>query len=675
MNFNALSRNSLKTRVTLFSLVIFLLSIWSLSFYASQTLHRDMQRVLGEQQTSTATLVAFEINHELSDRLDALDKVAAGFNAAAMADPALLQATLMQRPVFQDLFNGGTFITGMDGVAIASVPASAQRLGINYIDRDYITAALQEGKRSVGRPFIGKALKTPGIGMAAPIRDAQGKVIGAVAGVTNLGQLNFLDELMENRYGQTGGFVLVAPQYRLIVSATEKKRIMEALPAPGINPMIDRHLRGDYTTVVDRNPQGVEALTAVAPIPHAGWYLVVSLPTDEAFSPLRAMQWRLLLATFFLTLIAGGLTWWMLKRQLAPVLAASNALAAASDSNQAWRPLPVSRKDEVGRLISGFNRLLAELGQREALLTQVLNTSSVAIFLLDLEGRISQANDRMTGMFGYSGRELIGVDYADLVDPQEREDAQQNMLELLANTMPAAELDRLYRRRNQTQFWGHLSATRFIDAEGKTQGLIGVIVDITDRKRTEEVVRQLAYYDPLTTLANRLLLRDRLTQAMLASKRHGRHAALIFLDLDNFKALNDTHGHGAGDSLLIEAAQRLKRCVREVDTVARFGGDEFVVLIDELSTDRAQAQGQVDALAGKILKLLAEPYAVRLAADETHPARDIKHRCTASIGAALFLGQDLSTEEVVKRADIAMYQAKEAGGNRLRFYGDDNAPE
>jgi diguanylate cyclase (GGDEF)-like protein/PAS domain S-box-containing protein len=675
MNFNAFSRNSLKTRVTLFSLVIFLFSIWSLTFYATQTLRRDMQRVLGEQQSSTATLVAFEINHELADRLDALDKVAAGFNLAALGNPALLQANLMQRPVFQDLFNGGSFITGIDGIAIASVPASAQRLGIDYSDRDYIAAALKEGKRTVGRPLIGKALNAPVIGMASPIRDDQGKVIGAVAGVTNLGAANFLDELMENHYGQTGGFVLVAPQYRLIVSATDKQRIMEPLPAPGINAMVDRHVRGDFTTIIGKNPQGVEALTSTTPIPHAGWYLAVSLPTEEAFSPLRAMQLRLLAATFFLTLIAAGLTWWMLKRQLAPVLAASKALAAATDSNQAWTPLPVARKDEVGRLIGGFNRLLAELGQREALLTQVLNTSSVAIFLVDMQGRISQANQRMNEMFGYAGRDLIGVEYADLVDPKEREIAGRNLAGVLANTIPTLELDRLYQRRDQTKFWGHLSATRFIDADATVQGLIGVIVDITDRKHSEEVVRQLAYYDPLTTLANRLLLRDRLTQAMLAGKRSGRHAALIFLDLDNFKALNDTHGHGAGDSLLVEAARRVKRCVREVDTVARFGGDEFVVLIDELSTDRAQAQSQTASLAGKILKLLAEPYGLRLAADESRAAQDIEHRCTASIGAALFLGQELSTEEVVKRADIAMYQAKEAGGNRVRFYGEDSKPE
>lgn len=187
-------------------------------------------------------------------------------------------------------------------------------------------------------------------------------------------------------------------------------------------------------------------------------------------------------------------------------------------------------------------------------------------------------------------------------------------------------------------------------------------------KQMEEVVRRLAYYDSLTGLANRLLLGDRLTQAMLAGKRNGRFGALLFMDLDNFKSLNDTQGHGAGDLLLIEVARRLKSLVREIDTVARFGGDEFVVLLQDLDPDNAKAKGHVALLAEKIRSLLAEPYLLSLAADATQPARGIEHRCTASIGVALFLDMSVSEEDVIKRADIAMYQAKEEGRSRVRFF-------
>jgi diguanylate cyclase (GGDEF)-like protein/PAS domain S-box-containing protein len=670
MTFTAFSRNSLKTRVTMFTLLIFLISIWSLSFYASRILHENMRQLLGEQQSSTLKLVADATNHELRDRLEALEKVAAGFNPALLGNPAALQNNLDQRPVFQELFNGGVFVTGVDGVALVTEPVSLQRRGISFLDRDYVADTLQNGKSTIGLPIMGKLLSVPVFGMAAPIRDARGKVIGVLAGVTNLAEPNFLGALVGNRYGTTGGYVLLAPQQRVIVVATDKSLVMQPLPAAGVSPLVDSHVRGETSPLIGRNAQGVEVLSSVAPIPVAGWGLVLSLPTDDAFAPIRAMQWRLLLATVLLTLLAGGLTWWMLKRQLAPLLAASDALATAADNRQEWQPLPIVRKDEIGNLIRGFNRLQTELGQREALLQKVLDTSSVAIFLIDPQGRITQANHRMAEMFGYSVQSLLELEYVALVDPAERAAVRQQKGELLRGAIPPLNLDRMYWRSDHSQFWGHLTATRFVDAQGQDCGILGVIVDITERKRTEEIVRQLAYYDPLTNLANRLLLRDRLTQAMLASKRTGRHCALMFLDLDNFKLLNDTHGHGAGDLLLIEVAARLKRCIREVDTVARFGGDEFVVLLMDLPHDKALAQEHAALLAEKIRSMLAAPYVLRLAADASRAAQTIEHRCTASIGVLLFLGLAFSEEEGIKRADIAMYQAKEAGRDSVRFYDD-----
>lgn len=668
MNFNAFRRNSLKTRVTLFTLLIFLISIWSLAFYASRMLHEDMTQVLGEQQSATLKLVAKATTHDLTERLEALEMVAAGFDPALLANPAALQQNLDRRPVFRELFNGGVFVTGRDGVAIASEPAS--RRGVSYLDRDYVADPLRLVKPTIGQPVLGRVLGAPVVGMGAPIRDSQGHVIGVIAGVTSLAAPNFLANLVGNRYGRGGGYVLMVPRLRLVVAATDKSLVMQPLPEPGVSALVDNHVRGDSRTVVGTNAQGVEVLSSMLPIPVADWALVVSMPADEAFAPIRTMQLRLLLATFFVTLLAGGLTWWMLKRQLAPMLAASDALAAVNEARQAWQPLPVARKDEIGNLIRGFNRLQAELGQREALLQQVLDTSSVAIFLVDVRGRITQANHRMAEMFAYSVQSLLELDYVALVDPRERDAVRQQKGELLRGSIPTLNLDRMYWRSDQSKFWGHLTATRFVDADGQDRGILGVIVDITERKHSEEIVRQLAYYDPLTNLANRLLLRDRITQAMLASQRSGRHGALMFLDLDNFKSLNDSYGHGAGDLLLREVAARLRSCVRGVDAVARFGGDEFVVLLMDLSQDRAQAQEQATRLAQKIRALLAEPYRLHLLSDASRAAQDITHHCSASIGVALFLGLTFSEEEGIKRADIAMYRAKAAGRNAVRFYSE-----
>jgi diguanylate cyclase (GGDEF)-like protein/PAS domain S-box-containing protein len=209
------------------------------------------------------------------------------------------------------------------------------------------------------------------------------------------------------------------------------------------------------------------------------------------------------------------------------------------------------------------------------------------------------------------------------------------------------------------------------DERGNIIGLLPTAVDITARKQAEEEVRRLASHDTLTKLPNRRLLNDRLDQTLAASKRSGRYAALLFLDLDNFKPLNDKHGHAVGDLLLVEAAQRLKNCVRETDTVARVGGDEFVVLLSELDLDKTESTTQALNVAEKILTSLSESYRLAIRNEEKADVI-VDHLCTTSIGAAVFNSQDESTDDIIRWADLAMYQAKKAGRNSIRFH--DSSP-
>jgi diguanylate cyclase (GGDEF)-like protein len=183
----------------------------------------------------------------------------------------------------------------------------------------------------------------------------------------------------------------------------------------------------------------------------------------------------------------------------------------------------------------------------------------------------------------------------------------------------------------------------------------------------EEQARQLAFHDSLTKLPNRRLLNDRLRQTMSASKRNGCYGALMFLDLDNFKPLNDTHGHGVGDLLLIEVANRLRASVRETDTVARFGGDEFVVMLGDLSASHAESVTQAQTVAEKIRLILSTSYRLPIA----QPGKAdtfVEHYCTVSIGVTLFINNNTSGDDIIKGADTAMYQAKESGRNAVRFF-------
>ncbi|MDO9151993.1 MAG: GGDEF domain-containing protein, partial [Methylotenera sp.] len=203
------------------------------------------------------------------------------------------------------------------------------------------------------------------------------------------------------------------------------------------------------------------------------------------------------------------------------------------------------------------------------------------------------------------------------------------------------------------------------DESGKLLYLQGHNLDITDRKKLEDEVRQLAFYDALTKLPNRRLLKDRLSQTMASSKRNSRYCALMFLDLDNFKPINDTYGHAIGDALLIEVADRIKSCVRQVDTVSRFGGDEFIVLLNTLTTNKEKSIQQASRIAEKIRKALLTPYLLSLNNGDTKTK--IEHLCSASIGVVVFINHESNEDEILKRADDAMYAAKSAGRNQIKL--------
>lgn len=235
----------------------------------------------------------------------------------------------------------------------------------------------------------------------------------------------------------------------------------------------------------------------------------------------------------------------------------------------------------------------------------------------------------------------------------------------------ASMIEKVMHRLDGTPITAEVKATPI-----RYEGMPAVLValrDVTERKKLEDQVRAMAFHDALTGLPNRRLLCDRLSLTMAACRRTGRHAALMFVDLDNFKLANDAHGHQAGDLLLLEAARRLSGCVREVDTIARFGGDEFVVLLSDLRTERAQASAQVAPIADKVRLALQEPY--RIEVEQQGVSRVItENRISASIGVVMFGDNAMTQDEILGLADAAMYRAKDAGRNTVCFHDAAHAP-
>jgi diguanylate cyclase (GGDEF)-like protein/PAS domain S-box-containing protein len=416
-----------------------------------------------------------------------------------------------------------------------------------------------------------------------------------------------------------------------------------------------------------------------------------------------------------------------------------------------------------------------DLAARKILLKQILDTASVAIFLVDMTGHITQANRRMAEMFRWSTQELEGKEYVELVDPSEQAMGRQKMLALLNSQASSVDLDRNYRRADGSQFWGHLSGKRFYDADGQELGLIGVIADITDRKHAEENLKlaasvftharegititdasgtivevndtftqitgysreealgqnprilqsdrqtpefyaamwqdiaskghwygevwnrrkngevyaemltisavrdatgktqnyvalfsditsmkehqsqleHVAHYDALTGLPNRLLLSDRLQQAILQSHRRGQSLAVAYLDLDGFKAVNDTYGHGHGDELLVALTERMKAALCDGDTLARVGGDEFVAILVDL-----ERVNDGDIVLQRLLKAIGDQLVVN----------NVVMQVSASIGVTLYPQDGGDADLLIRHADQAMYAAKQAGKNRYHLF-------
>ena len=325
-------------------------------------------------------------------------------------------------------------------------------------------------------------------------------------------------------------------------------------------------------------------------------------------------------------------------------------------------PMYVSPKDvmlEDGPLTYGFLMDFTERKRAEADLRVAAAAfeSQESLMITDPEGVILRVNKAFSETTGYSTEEIVGQTPRLLKSGRHDAMFYRAMWETLHRT-GAWQGEIWDRRKNGEVYPKWLSISAVKGDDGRVTHYVGSHVDITERKASEEKIQHLAFYDHLTDLPNRLLLLDRLQQVLVSSVRTNRRGALLFIDLDNFKNLNDTLGHDMGDLLLKQVTQRLASCIREGDTVSRLGGDEFVVMLIDLSGQPIESAAQAEAIGEKILAALSEPYQL----DKN------TYRCTASIGVTLFGGNEQATDELMKQADIAMYQAKKSGRNALRFF-------
>ncbi|MFA5081102.1 MAG: PAS domain S-box protein [Hydrogenophilaceae bacterium] len=348
-----------------------------------------------------------------------------------------------------------------------------------------------------------------------------------------------------------------------------------------------------------------------------------------------------------------------------------NILNYRKDGSTFWNELTISPvRDEQGQLTHfvGITRDITERKHSEDALriAAVAFESQEGMVITDADSVILKVNRAFTEATGYTAEEAVGRTPRLFKSGRHGADFYAGMWDSIKRT-GCWQGEVWDRRKNGEIYPKWLTVTAVKSDDGTVTHYVGTQTDISARKAAEDEIKNMAFYDPLTQLPNRRLLSDRLSQALAASQRSGRYGALMFLDLDNFKPLNDTHGHVVGDFLLIDAANRLSNCVREMDTVARFGGDEFVVMLQDLHADKAESTSQAKIVAEKIRIALSEPYRLTTRQEGKGEAT-IEHHCTASIGVALFIDHETDQKDILNWADAAMFAAKEAGRNLIRFY-------
>ncbi|MBV8665752.1 MAG: EAL domain-containing protein [Burkholderiaceae bacterium] len=318
--------------------------------------------------------------------------------------------------------------------------------------------------------------------------------------------------------------------------------------------------------------------------------------------------------------------------------------AIALDNAAAYSAVEAARRKAAGQ-------------EQELRIAAIAFESQEGMMIADADFRILRVNSAFTRITGAPAEEVMDKDPA--IFRSDRYD--EAFYEAMGKVLKAEGTwkgEFWARRADGEVFPVWLSITAVRSDAGNTSHYVYSIIDITERKLAEDEIRNLAFYDPLTKLPNRRLLNERLRHALATSVRNANEGALLFIDLDNFKKLNDTRGHEIGDFLLEEVGRRLSTCLRQGDTAARLGGDEFVVLLEALGTHALEAADGAETVAKKIQDTLTQPYLLQ----------GKEHHSTPSIGVCLFKGQDVTADDLLKQADLAMYQAKAAGRNTIRFF-------
>ncbi len=622
---------------------------------------------ISQQNFTLVSSLANQVDSKLQLAQQHLCSMARMVTPARLAEPDKARLFLADQRDNQVLFDHRLALFSPTFTVLASVSLNSTTTSLSHSVNKCLQKTFETRAPQISEPFFSSQInQRPVIMFTAPVLTEEGEVAGILTGCLDLLNNNFLGHLAEVQLGEKG-YLYLYDQERTLIAHPNRERILKRDVPLGANKMFDRALEGFEGTGETITSWGLHALSSFKRVPTTNWILAANFPVAEAYAPIRAAKRDFLLVLSAMLFVAAAATWLLMSYLTTPLGDLAQQVLEYPTADPA-KGIKINTRDEIRTLAETFNQLLSKLAEKEQALKKQIDFLQVLIdvmpnpvFFKDMAGRYLGCNKAFEDYIGLSKDNLAGKSVFEIASPD------------LARKYHQADIDLFNQGSGKTQTYessvtwkdGTLRQVIFYKAtfcnpDGNLAGLIGTMLDITDRKKTEERllekenhVKFLANYDPLTRLPNRNLFADRLQHTLAKARQSGKKVALLLLDLDRFKTINDSLGHDLGDNILFQVAERLKAQATEADTLARLGGDEFAMILED-----AQESNNVLLAGQKILERLSEILVI-----EGH-----RLYLAASIGISIFPNDGDTPETLIKCAEVAMYRAKDQGRNNYQFY-------
>ncbi|WP_229451931.1 sensor domain-containing diguanylate cyclase [Massilia niastensis] len=655
---------NLKVRLAFVAAVLVFAATLVVTLSTLAVVERGMKSVIGDQEYTMLSGAASFMDDRMEARRRQVETLAANLTEELRADGAALQRHLgIQASLWGDDYMNLLVVDRKGEIVVTVKPIAAGRQ-FNARGRDYFDQAIATRKSVISKPLQSRLSKQNIVVFSAPVFDAAGEVAQVLVASVHLQGSGFLRPINVLKPGTTGYLFLMTAD-GIVIEHPDRNRVMKHISAtPGVNRGTLRALQGFEGWIEAHSKDGRASIYAYRRLRSTGWILAARYPTDEAFAPLQEMRRNAFFGALGLALASGLLAWVLVYRLLAPLQVLRDQVWAIRSDQAGIGVLRHGRKDEIGELGRAFYELMAERELAEKLrsasekrLRTIADNLPVLIAYLDSERRFRFGNATFEKWFGISPQRLVGMTVSEVMGEEAARQIHETLERAFAGN--SATCDMRIEIRGTLRY---LQGTYIPDVQpdGRVAGVYALKHDMTHVKEVEEQLQQLARIDSLTGIANRLMFGEILPHALDRARRHGKLLALAYLDIDHFKSINDSYGHGIGDEVLKEFARRLTRGVRATDTPARLSGDEFVVILEDLGS-----REEAEHIVAKIVAAMRAPFATSKGAVQA--STSIGVALSTSVGIPLSQPRH-SQEQLLAAADSALYAAKGKGRDGYAVY-------